>query len=41
MAQSPVIQMESNGYDNDEIELDEDKILSLLEVEDDLVVTTE
>jgi hypothetical protein len=32
--------MEPEGYD-DEIELDEDKILNLLEVEDDLVVTTE
>jgi hypothetical protein len=32
--------MELKTYD-DEIELDEDKILSLLEVEDDLVVTTE
>lgn len=33
--------MEPNGYDNDEVELDEDKILSLLEIEDDIVVTTE
>jgi hypothetical protein len=33
--------MEPNGYDNDEVELDEDKILTLLETEDDLVVTTE
>lgn len=40
MCQSPVIPMELKTYD-DEIELDEDKILSLLEVEDDLVVTTE
>jgi hypothetical protein len=33
--------MEPDGYDNDEIEIDEDKILNLLEVEDELVVTTE
>ena len=41
MAHSPVIQMEPDGYDNDQVELDDDKILNLLEVEDDLIVTTE
>lgn len=41
MAQSPGVQMEPDGYDNDEVEIDEDKILSLLEAEDDIVVTTE